>query len=112
MKTLIHHHTCGLSLFYSFFFLHYAAMSQQSRTCLKMTEETTTEKYGSKPVERGVSVDQDGKSNVWAIEPKVELSMKSSEEQTQSALIAGGGIAAMAVAAGLILTNLPDPSQF
>jgi len=66
----------------------------------------------SKTVERGVSVDQDGKSNVWAIEPKVELETKSSEEKTQSVLIAGGGLAAAAVAAGLILANLPDPNQF
>lgn len=67
---------------------------------------------GPNKVERGVSVDQDGKSNVWAIEPKMEVSTKSSEESTQSALIAGGGLAAAAVAAGLILSNLPDPSQF
>lgn len=65
-----------------------------------------------KVIERGVSVDQDGKSNVWAIEPKMEVSSKSSEEQTTSALIAGGGLAAAAVAAGFILTNLPDPNQF
>jgi hypothetical protein len=63
-------------------------------------------------VERGVSVDQDGKSNVWAIEPQVSVSTKSSEENTQSALLAGGGLAAVAAAAGFILTNLPDPSQF
>jgi hypothetical protein len=62
--------------------------------------------------ERGVSVDQDGKSNVWAIEPKMEVSTKSSEEKTSSALIAGGGLAAFAVVAGLVLTNLPDPNQF
>ena len=66
----------------------------------------------TKSVDRGVSVDQDGKSNVWAIEPKVEVESKSSEEKTQSALIAGGGLAAAAVAAVLILTNLPDPNQF
>jgi hypothetical protein len=42
----------------------------------------------------------------------MEVSTKSSEEQTTSTLIAGAGIAAAAVAAGLILTNLPDPSQF
>jgi hypothetical protein len=66
----------------------------------------------SKPIERGVSVDQDGKSNVWAIEPKMEISSKSSEEKTQSALIAGGGLVAFAAAAGFILTNLPDPNQF
>mmetsp|Transcript_46498 Transcript_46498/g.130928 ORF Transcript_46498/g.130928 Transcript_46498/m.130928 type:complete len:106 (-) Transcript_46498:134-451(-) len=63
-------------------------------------------------VERGVSVDQDGKSNVWAIEPKMEVSTKSSEEQTQTALIAGGGLAVFAVIAGIALTNLPDPNQF
>jgi hypothetical protein len=62
--------------------------------------------------ERGVSVDQDGKSNVWAIEPKMEISTKSSEEKTQTALIAGGGLAVFAVIAGIALTNLPDPNQF
>merc|ERR1712032_563516 len=63
-------------------------------------------------VERGVSVDQDGKSNVWAIEPKMEVSTKSSEETTKSALIAGVGLIAAVGAAGVILTNLPDPNQF
>ena len=71
-----------------------------------------SEDKSSSTVERGVSVDQDGKSNVWAIEPKMEVSTKSSEETTQTALIAGGGIAAFAVLAGLALTNLPDPNQF
>lgn len=70
------------------------------------------EEQPSKPVERGVSVDQDGKSNVWAIEPKVEVESKSSEEKTKSAGIAAGGVAAAAAAAAGILTNLPDPSQF
>jgi hypothetical protein len=65
-----------------------------------------------KPVERGVSVDQDGKSNVWALEPKVYVSTDSSEDKTKSALIAGGGLVAFAAAAGFILTNLPDPNQF
>ena len=63
-------------------------------------------------VNRGVSVDQDGKSNVWAIEPKMEVSTKSSEENTRSALFAGGGVAVTALFAGVILSNLPDPSQF
>ena len=65
-----------------------------------------------RPIERGVSVDQDGKSNVWAIEPKMEVSSKSSEETTQSAIFAAGGFAAVAVLAGVVLSNLPDPNQF
>lgn len=63
-------------------------------------------------IERGVSVDQDGKSNVWAIEPKVEVDNRSNEEKTNSALVGGGAFAAVAAAAGAILANLPDPSQF
>jgi hypothetical protein len=63
-------------------------------------------------IERGVSVDQDGKSNVWAIEPKVELDGRSSDEKMGSALIGVGGFAAFAAAAGVILSNLPDPDQF
>jgi hypothetical protein len=63
-------------------------------------------------VDRGVSVDQDGKSNVWAIEPKMEVSSTSSDENGKTELIAAGGLAAFAVTAGLILTNLPDPNQF
>eukprot|EP00956_Cyclotella_meneghiniana_P011284 scaffold15896_cov60-Cyclotella_meneghiniana.AAC.3 len=63
-------------------------------------------------VERGVSMDQDGKSNVWAIEPKMEIENKSSEEKTGGII---GGLAALGVfgviAAG-VLTNLPDPDQF
>ena len=65
-----------------------------------------------KPVERGVSMDQDGKSNVWAIEPKMEIENKSSEEKTGGALIAVGGLAAFAAIAAGVLSNLPDPDQF
>mmetsp|Transcript_29454 Transcript_29454/g.59752 ORF Transcript_29454/g.59752 Transcript_29454/m.59752 type:complete len:170 (+) Transcript_29454:271-780(+) len=67
---------------------------------------------GPPPTERGVSVDQDGKSNVWAIEPKMEVDTKSSEEKTTSALLAVGGLAAFAAVAAGVLTNLPDPDQF
>lgn len=66
--------------------------------------ETTTE--------RGVSIDQDGKSNVWAIEPKVEVEAKSTEEKATSAIVAGAGVAIFGVLAAGILTNLPDPNQF
>jgi hypothetical protein len=67
---------------------------------------------GPNVVERGVSVDQDGKSNVWAVEPKIEVSDKSSDEKTNALFIAGGGIVAVSVMASLILLNLPDPNQF
>jgi hypothetical protein len=91
-----------------------------SRAVFPTSQTTTTasrlfaedEQSYSRTTERGVSVDQDGKSNVWAIEPKMEVSTKSSEEKTQSALIAGGGLIAFAAVAGVVLTNLPDPNQF
>lgn len=92
-------------------FLPPVALTQlrQHTSLLATTEEETASLTA---VERGVSVDQDGKSNVWAIEPKMEVSDKSSEETTQSALIAGAGLGVAAVAAVAILTNLPDPNQF
>lgn len=63
-------------------------------------------------MERGVSIDQDGKSNVWAIEPKEELESKSGEEKAKGALLAVGGLGAFGAAAFAVLTNLPDPNQF
>ena len=74
--------------------------------------ETETPPVVENVIERGVSVDQDGKSNVWAIEPKMEVDSRSSDEKTSSSLLAVGGFAAFAVAAAGILTNLPDPDQF
>eukprot|EP00531_Pseudo-nitzschia_arenysensis_P003436 CAMPEP_0116136822 /NCGR_PEP_ID=MMETSP0329-20121206/11934_1 /TAXON_ID=697910 /ORGANISM="Pseudo-nitzschia arenysensis, Strain B593" /LENGTH=102 /DNA_ID=CAMNT_0003631725 /DNA_START=40 /DNA_END=348 /DNA_ORIENTATION=- len=64
------------------------------------------------PVERGVSVDQDGKSNVWAIEPKMEVESTSAEDKVKGYLFAGAGLVAFAGIAGVALTNLPDPNQF
>merc|ERR1712032_1588305 len=84
-----------------------------SRDILSLrSTENDVEVPPAKPVERGVSMDQDGKSNVWAIEPKMEVSAKSSEENTQSALIAAGGAAAFIGIAAVTLLNLPDPNQF
>mmetsp|Transcript_9204 Transcript_9204/g.19317 ORF Transcript_9204/g.19317 Transcript_9204/m.19317 type:complete len:103 (-) Transcript_9204:529-837(-) len=85
----------------------FAPVSQQQRASVAVFAEDD-----QAPVERGVSVDQDGKSNVWAIEPKMEVESTSSEEKTKSALIAGAGLIAFAGAAGVALTNLPDPNQF
>lgn len=84
-----------------------SSMPRQSLATLRMADDDM-----SSTEERGVSLDQDGKSNVWAIEPKVEVQSKSSEEQTTSALLAIGGLAVFAAFAGGILTNLPDPNQF
>eukprot|EP00550_Attheya_septentrionalis_P009621 CAMPEP_0198289084 /NCGR_PEP_ID=MMETSP1449-20131203/7411_1 /TAXON_ID=420275 /ORGANISM="Attheya septentrionalis, Strain CCMP2084" /LENGTH=107 /DNA_ID=CAMNT_0043987363 /DNA_START=104 /DNA_END=427 /DNA_ORIENTATION=- len=86
----------------------------QTRTVPFMAadEEDTRPTAAGFEGERGVSIDQDGKSNVWAIEPKVEVESKSSEEKTSSALIAGAGLGAFALVAAGILTNLPDPNQF
>eukprot|EP00568_Trieres_chinensis_P011851 CAMPEP_0183291424 /NCGR_PEP_ID=MMETSP0160_2-20130417/852_1 /TAXON_ID=2839 ORGANISM="Odontella Sinensis, Strain Grunow 1884" /NCGR_SAMPLE_ID=MMETSP0160_2 /ASSEMBLY_ACC=CAM_ASM_000250 /LENGTH=102 /DNA_ID=CAMNT_0025452229 /DNA_START=123 /DNA_END=431 /DNA_ORIENTATION=+ len=80
---------------------------------LRMSDDTETEPVSAANVmERGVSVDQDGKSNVWAIEPKMEVDTKSAEEKTSSAIVGLAGFAAFAVVAAGILTNLPDPDQF
>lgn len=80
---------------------------------LKMSTEEDNDMPRKIPtIERGVSVDQDGKSNVWAIEPKVEVDNRSSEEKTTSALVGGGAFAAIAAAAGAVIANLPDPNQF
>jgi len=83
-----------------------------STTHLSSTTTLFAEEEATLKGERGVSVDQDGKSNVWAIEPKESLSSKSVEEKKQSALFAVGGVAVFAAAAAVILTNLPDPNQF
>lgn len=77
-----------------------------------MSDEEPAAPAPGKFVERGVSMDQDGKSNVWAIEPKMEIENKSSEEKTGGALIAIGGLAAFAAIAAGVLSNLPDPDQF
>ena len=42
----------------------------------------------------------------------MEVSTKSGEEKTQSAIVAGAGFAAFAALAGVVLSNLPDPNQF
>jgi len=85
-----------------------------SKTALLMNNEDDITPAPTRipTIERGVSVDQDGKSNVWAIEPKVEIDSRSAEEKGAQALVAGGGLAVFAVLAGVILTNLPDPNQF
>lgn len=78
-----------------------------------VTSNSATQLFEGPPtVERGVSIDQDGKSNVWAIEPREELETKSSEEKMTGVIIGGAAFAAFAVGAGFVLTNLPDPNSF
>mmetsp|Transcript_18592 Transcript_18592/g.38299 ORF Transcript_18592/g.38299 Transcript_18592/m.38299 type:complete len:102 (-) Transcript_18592:368-673(-) len=91
-----------------------AASSANAFAPSPITAKTTalfSEEDGS-GVERGVSVDQDGKSNVWAIEPKMEVESTSAEDKVKGYLFAGAGLAAFAGAAGFALNNLPDPNQF
>jgi hypothetical protein len=107
-RHLTHNHPFlvkNLQPYTGFFIPAPVSPASSSRTVALFAEE-------GKTVERGVSVDQDGKSNVWAIEPKMEVSTKSSDEKTQATLIAGGGLMAFAALAGVVLTNLPDPNQF
>eukprot|EP00536_Pseudo-nitzschia_multiseries_P005138 jgi/Psemu1/323763/estExt_fgenesh1_pg.C_930031 len=85
----------------------FAPAAQRTRSVALFAEDDS----GS-GVERGVSVDQDGKSNVWAIEPKMEVESTSAEDKIKSAVIAGAGLIAFAGVAGVALNNLPDPNQF
>merc|ERR1712238_267779 len=55
-----------------------------SSSSLMMGAEEDDKEVGA--FERGVSIDQDGKSNVWAIEPKVEVDAKSSQEKNDNYL--------------------------
>ena len=109
-------HSLGFALcFFLFFYRFTAPIATRTNVPAVVTSSSSTTSLfaeDGKPIERGVSVDQDGKSNVWAIEPKMEVSSKSSEEKTKSAIIAGAGLVAFAGIAGVVLTNLPDPNQF
>ncbi len=84
----------------------------RTTTPLFMANDNEPSASSNNFVERGVSMDQDGKSNVWAIEPKMEIENKSTEEKTGGALIAVGGFAVFAAVAAGVLSNLPDPDQF
>ncbi|GMI15231.1 hypothetical protein TrLO_g9854 [Triparma laevis f. longispina] len=82
------------------------------RQATTFSPATTALHMGDDEVERGVSVDQDGKSNVWAIEPKMEVESKSSGEKIKNGVIAVAGLGVLGAGAFAVLTNLPDPNQF
>ena len=71
----------------------------------------------NKRVRLGRSRDQDGKSNIWSIEPTMEVEEgEEAEDGGKKNLVLGGVIIATAVAAlplfSLFTKLLPDPSDF
>uniref|UniRef100_A0A7S2W9V8 Uncharacterized protein n=1 Tax=Rhizochromulina marina TaxID=1034831 RepID=A0A7S2W9V8_9STRA len=84
-----------------------------SKHCLRMSEEGEQEKFFSTPPAQrlGTSVDQDGKSNVWAVEPKMQVEVGKEGQGVQQALVIGGGAAAAVALATLIVNVLPDPDM-
>ena len=51
---------------------------------------------------------QDGKSNVWAVEPKMQVEVaKEGEGVMKGGIVAGGAAAAITLAA-VVVANLPD----
>jgi hypothetical protein len=67
-------------------------------------------------VRLGRSRDQDGKSNIWSIEPRMEVEEDEEEEQTQKNLLIGGAVISAAIACLPVFTAIsslfPDPSDF
>merc|ERR1719181_1220948 len=69
---------------------------------------------GNRRVRLGRSKDQDGKSNIWSIEPKMEV-MDGDENEPNQLVILGGVFAAVAAAIPIFLALtkvLPDPSDY
>jgi hypothetical protein len=68
-------------------------------------------------VRLGRSRDQDGKSNIWSIEPRMEVEEDEVEEdQTKKNLLIGGAVIGAAIAClplfNAFSTLFPDPSDF
>ena len=69
---------------------------------------------GNNRVRLGRSKDQDGKSNIWSIEPKMEV-LEGDENEPNQLVILGGVFAAVAAAIPIFLALtkvLPDPSDY
>ena len=58
---------------------------------------------------KGASVDQDGKSNIWALEPKMRDEVQGEGDGFKKIAIIGAGAAAAAVAVVGIVSVLPNP---
>ena len=70
---------------------------------------------GNKRVRLGRSKDQDGKSNIWSIEPTMEVQEEEEDSTKKNLVILGAVLAGVAAAlpAFVALTKLmPDPSDF
>ena len=102
--TLVSHHT---------FALRSVAFAPQSPSrVFSPVSHSATSLASKAPVERGVSIDQDGKSNVWAIEPKMEVDNKSTKDKSIDTLKGLGGVVGLGLVAMTILTNLPDMDMY
>ena len=70
----------------------------------------------NKRVRLGRSRDQDGKSNIWSIEPTMEVTDEPVEDQGKKNLLIGGGVIAIAIAClplfSLFSKLFSDPSDF
>eukprot|EP00595_Chromulina_sp_UTEXLB2642_P001235 CAMPEP_0196765510 /NCGR_PEP_ID=MMETSP1095-20130614/9482_1 /TAXON_ID=96789 ORGANISM="Chromulina nebulosa, Strain UTEXLB2642" /NCGR_SAMPLE_ID=MMETSP1095 /ASSEMBLY_ACC=CAM_ASM_000446 /LENGTH=99 /DNA_ID=CAMNT_0042123693 /DNA_START=158 /DNA_END=457 /DNA_ORIENTATION=+ len=67
-------------------------------------------------VRLGRSRDQDGKSNIWSIEPSMQVIDEQEGESTNKNLVIGGAVIAAALASlplfQLFSTLFPDPADF
>ncbi|CAN0545793.1 unnamed protein product, partial [Ectocarpus sp. 12 AP-2014] len=63
-------------------------------------------------VRLGSSRDQDGKSNVWAVEPKMRVEGTDVETpESNSLLVVGGIVGALVVAMSATIAFLPPPDS-
>lgn len=66
-------------------------------------------------VRLGRSKDQDGKSNIWSIEPRMEV-LEEEEDTVKKNLVVGGAVIGFAIAVlpllSLFSNILPDPADF
>lgn len=58
---------------------------------------------------KGASVDQDGKSNIWAVEPKMRDEVTGEGDGFKKIAVIGGGAVAAAVLVIGIVNILPNP---
>lgn len=78
-------------------------------------EETETEepaffeKKAASKGRLGSSIDQDGKSNVWAVEPKMQVEVAAEGDGTKKLIFIGGGAAATIAFITAVVSFLPDP---